>query len=572
MSKAIGKHPAETRIAWSVLLVAAVYLATLAVMPRRGMWIVDNENRFLQTAALARGGFGSYAIPWAGHDLDPRFTMNPLRFDPEGTFQPVKGDQLVAAFQPTFMLVSALPYRALGPWGLYLWPLGGAVLMLAGVARLAAALRLRRSTQHLAVLLAGLATPAWFYSQTFWEHTTAAACAVWGVVFAVRHLESRSSRQLVAAFAWLGAALLFRDVLGLFAVIVLALLAWRSPGARLRTALVGGAVLLAGVLLLLALQWATIGRPLGFHAGTLLGEERGLLAYLRARPALLYLYLVNAHPDRALSFVLAAPFLLALIARPRVPAARLATAAPLWVAAAALAGALYLAGLLATQDPPRHLLAANGFFLAAPVAILGLLRPRDGDADTANVAAETVQAAVCLYLVAYCLVAPWAGAVSLHWGGRMQFTAYPLLAVLAARTCERWQDAPRRSVRWRPALLVALVAVSCAAQIWALGVLRHKQAFSERLSRTVAAMAPRVVVTNVWWVGHEMYASFFDRTIYYVRTQAQYDALEKALEARGVDSILYAARPLATSPAPGTVHVTDGWGFYALDLFPVSLR
>ena len=38
---------ADRSVLWSVAVVAAIYLVTLAVMPRNGLWIVDNENRFL---------------------------------------------------------------------------------------------------------------------------------------------------------------------------------------------------------------------------------------------------------------------------------------------------------------------------------------------------------------------------------------------------------------------------------------------------------------------------------------------------------------------------------------------
>jgi hypothetical protein len=573
MPRPFAKVMASARGHWSLLAVTVVYLVTLGVMPRHGLWIVDNENRFLQVEALADANFREYAIRWPGHDVDPSYALNPLRFNPEGTFQELKDGQLISVFQPAFIVISALAYKVLGFWGLNLVPLVGAVLMLAGVARLAAALHLGPKAAHLAVLLTGLATPAWFYSQNLWEHTTAAALCVWGVVHVVRFLEGRSLRQLAIGYAFLVAAVFFRDVLALFAMVLLALLLFRVPEQRPRIAMTAGAVFAAGLVLLMAFQWVTTGRPLGFHAGTLMNTETGLGAHLRMRPMLFYLYFVASHPDRVWSFVLAAPFLAAFLIRPRLSPSRLSTAVPLWALAAAAAGMVFLVGFLTTPSPPQRMLVANGFFLVSPVLILGLLRGNDDRRPAEFQGAELVLAAACWYFVLYCLVAPWAGAVSLHWGGRLLFTLYPLLAVLAAGTLVRWFDAVGRRVSWRVSAVAVLLLVSGAGQLYSVNILGEKKAYCERLAHAVERFPQPVVITNVWWVGHEMYASFFDKSIFFIKTQAQFDALAATLRSRGIDQVLFAARPQPGAGQNDAVRVEDGtWGFYSLDLFIADLR
>jgi len=558
---------------WSLLAVAAVYLGTLCLAPREGMWIVDNENRLLQAEALANADFREYAIPWPGQELDPGFTMNPLRFNPEGTFAAFKDGRLISVFQPAFIVLSALAWKALGAWGLYLLPLGGALLMLAGVRRLALALGQGAQSAHIAVLIAGLATPAWFYSQVFWEHTTAAALCVWAVVHAVRFLGDRSRRSIAVCCALLAASLFFRDVLVLFAACLLGLLLLRCRDARPRIVATSAAVLGLGVALLLVFQGVTTGRPLGFHAGTLLESGEGPAGHLRSRPLLLYIYFVASHPEQAWSFLLASPFLAAFVLRPRLTASRAAAAVPLWALAAAAAGTAFLAGFLTSPSAPRHMLMANGFFGAAPIVILGLLRARDERPDPRRAAADLVLAAAALHFVAYCLVAPWAGAVSLHWGGRLLFDLYPLLAVLAAGTLDRWNAAAGRRRSWRTAAIGLLLLVSCAGQVYSIAVLAQKKAYSERLARAVAGFPQKAVVTNVWWVGHEMHATFFARPIFYIRSQEQFDALAARLRARGIDSVLFASRPQPGRADGATVRVRDGtWDFYSLDLFAAPLR
>jgi hypothetical protein len=147
------------------------------------------------------------------------------------------------------------------------------------------------------------------------------------------------------------------------------------------------------------------------------------------------------------------------------------------------------------------------------------------------------------------------------------------LAVLAAGTLARWFAICGRQLSWRAAALILLLLVSCGGQVYALSILGQKKAFSTRLARALEGVAPRVVVTNVWWAGHEMYASFFDRTIFYVKTQAQFDTLAAALRTRGIDEVVFAARPQPGARASGAVRVDDGtWGFYSLDLFVTDLR
>lgn len=558
---------------WSLIAVMGVYLITLAFMPQRGLWIVDNANRSLQIRALADAKFQEYAIRWPGQALDPRYEMNPLRFDPEGTFEAFKDGQLISVFQPAFLVVGAAAWKLLGPLGVNLLPILGAGLMLAAVSALGRRLDYSQRGRHLAVLLAGLATPAWFYSQNLWEHTLAAALCLWGVVGVVGFLQERTWRPLVLGCVCLAAALFFRDVLGLFAATLLGLLIVRVPGRRRRLALTCGGVMGVGVLLLMAFQWAVVARPLGFHADTLLGGG-GLGEHLAKRPLIFYLYFVAAHPLQAASFALAAPYLAAFALRPRLKTSGVDAAVPLWSLAAALAGVVFLAGFLLAQNPLRHLLAANSFFVAAPVLVLGFLRPAATPRQRhAADARDLVLTTVCLYFVLYCLIAPWAGAVSLHWGGRLQFCLYPLLAVLAAGTLVEWYERPGRRAGRALAPIVLLLAVSVACQAWSVKIVRDKKLYSERLAQAVATLEPTVVITDVWWVGHEMNASFFDRSIFFVRSQAQLEALGARLQAQGIDRFIWATRPQSATVPAGAVRVDDGgWNFYSLDLLVSELR
>ena len=174
-------------------------------------------------------------------------------------------------------------------------------------------------------------------------------------------------------FSFLVAAVFFRDVLGIFAVLVLALAVIRKRELWLRITLTAGAVLAFGLALLMVFQWYTTGQPLGFHAGTLLGSDGGLLSHLKERPLLFYLYFCAAHPDRVWSVIFAAPFILAFLIRPRLP--KNGTAGPVfwWALVALLSGTFFLYGFFQADNPLRHLLVSNSFFFASPILIFGLL-------------------------------------------------------------------------------------------------------------------------------------------------------------------------------------------------------
>jgi hypothetical protein len=553
---------------WSVAVVGLILFFTLLAMPRQGLWIVDNENRFLQAQALVDSDFSTYAIPWRGQPLDPDLSLNPLRFNPEGSFQEDKNGQLISVFQPAFIVISAGLFQVMGHWGLYVLPLGAAILLLLGVARLAAVLYSNQLAAHLAVFLTGLATPVWFYSQAFWEHTTAACLCVWGLVYVTRFLKDGRWRDLAAGFAFLVSAVFLRDVLGIFALLVLGLILVRERSRWFRILLTAGAVMAAGVGLLMIFQWYTTGQPLGFHAGTLVGSEGGIMAHLRERPRLFFLFFSAALPDRAWSLVLAAPFLVAFVLRPRLPQKNTADRASWWALAALVSGAIFLYAFFTAANPMRHLLISNSFFFASPILVLGLLRDKQKETFLGSLTGGGfLLAAFCLYLLAYSFMAPWAGAVSLHWGARPVFALYPILAVPAAGNLARWFAAGGSGALRRSVIIGLLILVSVAGQVGSIDLLNKKKAFSVRLAETAAGFSGPVIVTNVWWLGHELHSVFFDKAIFYVRTQEELQKLEVGLRAQNVREFLFVTRPHPGPVQPGELRIDDGgWNFYSLDV------
>jgi hypothetical protein len=361
----------------SVLCVAAVYAATLLWLPD-GLWIVDNGNKLIQVEAILASGHRDYSIPWPGRELDPQLEFNPI----PAPFSVIHGERLYAVYSPAFPALSSPFFALLGSPGLLVLPFVAGVALLAGLVCLTRAAGLPAAAAPASVLVAGLCTPVWFYSAVFWEHIVGASLAVWSVAAWLRFLESGSGRALLACGAACAVAVWFRDQLLMLGALM-ALLALARPAAgRVRTVLLLGAGLAAGLLPLALFQWLTLGDPLGFHlthgfqfqGGA--GDEPAarLAAHAGDRLLVLHHLFLAWAGDRAFSAVLSLPLVLLLLVCPSLPRRAFewtVVALALW----ALAGALVTcAGVAGADSPIEWLLRSNGFWSAAPLLALGLVR------------------------------------------------------------------------------------------------------------------------------------------------------------------------------------------------------
>jgi type IV secretory pathway VirB3-like protein len=213
-------------------VIAATAIAILATQPRDVFWGPDSGNRFIQLRSFLRtGALAIDDAPPAGH----HFVRT--------------GEHVYSFYSPIFPLVTAPFYTSLGTWGLFLFPLIGT---------LATALLLSPLLERdyiPAVLAAVFATPLFWYTVVFWEHTLAVALSLGAYVLVTRN-------RLFAAGCVAAVGTAFREEgYIVIAAIAAALLITRRPGI-LR--------FLAGALLLLIPLWIAnaviYGRPLGLHA------------------------------------------------------------------------------------------------------------------------------------------------------------------------------------------------------------------------------------------------------------------------------------------------------------------
>ncbi len=161
--KSIFKHT----FYYSVAIVLAIYLAVLSSTPTTIFWSADEGAKYLQLQTLlAWQGGATYRLAYLGQRLDPTY-----RFYPHHPIypQPLPFGQVHFHWPIWFPLLSVIPFKLFGVAGLYLIPLISGVLTAWLSGRLAH--RFMPTIAPLTVIVVGLASPIFFYSLLFWEHT-----------------------------------------------------------------------------------------------------------------------------------------------------------------------------------------------------------------------------------------------------------------------------------------------------------------------------------------------------------------------------------------------------------------
>lgn len=582
-----ARQPETRRLAALLVgLVALVFVAPAVCTPHDGFWIIDNGAKFVQVQSILRSGYQRYDILWPGRVIDPALQWQPFPHP----FGRVVDGRLYCQYPPFFALVSAPLYQAFGHAGLYVLPLLGGLAILAGVWRLAALLSAAPLASFAAVVVAGLATPLWFYSATFWEHTPAVALTTWAVaaLLAGERREHGSRirlssggrdartpprmRSCIRAGTLMGLAIWFRDELYLLAAllaVVLLLNAWRT-GIRWRAVAAYCVACGAALTPLWIFQALVLGNPLGHHFNADDLAAGGLLRHLATRWHVLRNLLLMADESAAFSLVLIGPGLLLWAWYPRLSPRTFERAAGIVAGGTALAAAVIFWRFLTANSPMQHLFVTNSLFAVTPVLFLGALRVRsprqsatDGSAPLVISPSRMLWLIGAGYALVYILVAPLENATGCHWGGRFLLPLYPLLAVLAAvAAAEAW----RQQAHWRyvtRGLLLAGVCGSVLLQVYSLAMLHQRKSFIAALNAAAAERPEAMIIADetAMFMPLNLANVFYEKPSFLVTTPEEASALGQAFCERGIPVALWITRlPPPSGPIPpGAEAWHDGW-------------
>jgi hypothetical protein len=445
-------------------------------------------RNYLELVNLRLSGLGfDTSISYPGRSLDPNLTLlrgwpAPMRVQSNGS--------VMGPFPVWFSLLSWLPYTLFGLRGLLLLPLLGGVAsaVLAGLL----AERWVAGRGWLAVLLTALATPVFFYSEVFWEHTPALAAVLGGLVL-MMYFEPAGFAPglcLIAVGALPRREMLIAQVCGLgWTTYRLALS--RTAGLA-RTAL--NAMLGAGLIALAQLPWRQsseaplqeLANASQRSASSLTSPDQGWLSGPIRLGDQIVAGVFNNDSNSALvgqpwSALTVLACLLAVLAMTLHGHWK-------WLAVALSAITVALpAGVNAFSE--MDIVATHGLVVSAPMllAAVALLRVRAHAGSGLLLTSAILFAAAQTYLLRG----------GLEWGPRMALLVYPIAAVLIA-TC----PAPRGGLSRASAAfaLVLLVGLSVATEARGLGQLRSKLAYLSAWSEALIGLPQSVVLTDIWWL------------------------------------------------------------------------
>jgi 4-amino-4-deoxy-L-arabinose transferase-like glycosyltransferase len=180
-----------TPVKIALVAMALLYGVGLAIMPPEGLTHHDTGAKYLQVRNLRLTTRGlDYSINYPARSLDPELRFVPFR-EKQFYIDYSAGQErgLIYLQWPIFLgLLTRIPWKVLGFWGLYIVPFLAGVGACWAAYRLALALEVPRRTAWVAVPLVGLATPISIYSLLFFEHTLAAMLVALSMLFLVKSL------------------------------------------------------------------------------------------------------------------------------------------------------------------------------------------------------------------------------------------------------------------------------------------------------------------------------------------------------------------------------------------------
>ncbi|MBP7831267.1 MAG: hypothetical protein KA248_15265 [Kiritimatiellae bacterium] len=513
MQEALIRRPrrlfaAGANFVFPALLILAIYAALVLVLPSRVFWSPDEGCKFIQMSGWSFEGRPAYSLPYPGKDRDPGWTYYPAAAIYP---RPARDSDPVRFCWPVwFPVLSRLPYALFGIRGLYLLPMLSGLACAAWAAFLAR--RLRPGGGPVALLLVGLASPVFFYSLLFWEHTLAAALALWTLAaITVRVADDKplTGWRLVLTFLPLAAAVALRYDMLMFLVALAATLAVFPPGSReggRGRALVGLvaallALWVAGALLRGAVtvfsREAGVAFPAYGELGTAFRERLSVWRETLAEaPDLLRCVLINDEAEfgwplpRPVGWLVLSGLVIGLLS--------MALPAGAWRAGSWLAGAWILAGAsfgaLAHAERYR---ALHGLFVAAPWMLIAALPP--SPAASAR-GLRFLKILGLVYLAAFAGVSWLVGRPNggPEWGSRFALITYPLWASVAGAAAGRGPRRAGLASALVPATQVILVLLGLGLSLRGLHEIR---ATKHDLGGLQKELDPRVpVVTDLWWL------------------------------------------------------------------------
>ena len=503
--------------------VIALYLSSF-----HAFWSTDSAARFVMVQNFVEHG-SLIKLNYPSRPLDPAGEINPYSY-----YLLHRAHDFVPQYEPLFPLLSTLPYRIFGFFGLTIIPLLsgiGTVYLIYLTTKL-----LDLKLAPYVPLAVGLGTPVIVYSVVFWDHSVMMLAVAAAGYFLLRGLlEDLVAWPFCAGLA-LGVGVFIHELLiaAFLATIFAAVpLIWKNSGRRMVGAFLAGFTPAAGMWLLV--NRLVYGSFAGAHisANMTTGNSDhpfGAADILnwpafrdRAQEELTGIMstgimMTGEHLDMMKSFLLFASLLALCALFSLFFGSRHWISLLLWMAAAIIAAYLVIT---------VHW--ANGLFEATPLLIPALTiswfvrRQRKTGID---ISARTMKQRIYL---AWISRAAWVYILTIitnpmlpgiDWGSRYLLPVLPFLVVLSAAALEDHCQAPGKF--WRSISstgIVILVCLSVSCQILALTMIRNHIIYNRDINTRIAKISTQVIVYSSYGTGAEAAATRLSKTQFLVRPQ-----------------------------------------------------
>lgn len=564
MQKLIARSTFHRPALVSLILVALLYLAALISLPPQGLTQHDTGAKYLQVRNLRLTPSGlDWSINYPARSLDPE-----LNFVPFHDRQYYTDGERIYLQWPIFLgLLTRIPWKLFGFWGLYLVPFVSGLATLWAAYRLALKVGVAPRLAWTTIPLLGLTTPISAYSLLFFEHTLTAllvTLSLWAGVAAMGK-EQPSTRALWLNAALLAVAIYFRSelyVLALVMGIAYSYMAWRSAAWR-KALLQWIGAFLVSLVPLWAFYAVTEGTILPLHAIWYFqssdssangGLELPAVRYLasagwRVVPDFLFgPQTFPSSPRFPLWTEIVGLFGLALFALPGLARLRRSGKMESTWQLPSLAVGLVLVSLPSLFALLSGELYYNlhGFLLATPLVALALWPAGVEERQPAHglTPQRWLQAVTLLYVGLHALiisVLSGLGPISRHeWGQRYLLPAYPALVVLSllalsslTRTDPHRREAAKRLLLVVVSSLVALLSVLLSLRGYGAMYAERTQVVAwQELADKLPAGEP--VVTDTWWLPLNLAPVFYTRPIMLAENNERLAEWARQMQERGV--------------------------------------